>query len=436
MPKCNRCGKSGPFLKLNTEGLCKECQLAQFADMKAALSPEQLEYVSIQEATQKLEQYHGALQSEVTTLRQEIDQKKGLLVQMDEEILLQDYALYKPRYSFCSSDEYKNRLYIIRQQQKDMIKSGAALILSARHGWSYSNNLQVSGPNPKMIQDISKLILRAFNCECEEIVDKVKYHNFEASLKRMSASRDAISKLGVSLGISISPSYYASKVDELTLALEYQQKKQQEQERQKEIREQMREEARLQRELEEARRVSEKEQSHYLNALSRLETQILHAEESEKDILELRKKEIQEKLDAVTKALKEIDYREANQRAGYVYIISNVGSFGENVYKIGMTRRLNPTERIDELGDASVPFDFDVHAMIFSDDAPALEAALHKAFEDRKVNLVNPRREFFYVTLAEIKEEIRKHYDKTAEFIEFADAEQYRISKKIREQME
>lgn len=110
----------------------------------------------------------------------------------------------------------------------------------------------------------------------------------------------------------------------------------------------------------------------------------------------------------IDKSLANIDYRQANMKAGYVYIISNIGAFGENVYKIGMTRRLDPQDRIDELGDASVPFNFDVHAMIFSDDAPALEASLHKAFEDKKINMVNQRREFFNVTLDEIKEVVRK----------------------------
>ena len=119
-------------------------------------------------------------------------------------------------------------------------------------------------------------------------------------------------------------------------------------------------------------------------------------------------------------------------RAGYVYIISNIGSFGKDVYKIGMTRRLDPQDRIDELGSASVPFNFDVHAMIFSDDAPALEAALHRAFEDKKVNMVNHRREFFHVTLDEIKDVIKKNFDKTVEFIDVPDAEQYRISERMR----
>ena len=112
------------------------------------------------------------------------------------------------------------------------------------------------------------------------------------------------------------------------------------------------------------------------------------------DLLE-KKAQLESHIKDIEKAIADIDYRQANMKAGYVYVISNIGSFGPNVYKIGMTRRLDPQDRVDELGDASVPFNFDVHAMIFSDDAPALEAALHRAFEDRKINMVNTRREFF-----------------------------------------
>ena len=140
----------------------------------------------------------------------------------------------------------------------------------------------------------------------------------------------------------------------------------------------------------------------------------------------LKKSEIESHLQHIDQEIKDIDYREANQKAGYVYIISNIGSFGEGIYKIGMTRRLDPQDRVDELGDASVPFKFDVHAMIFSDDAPALEAALHRAFDSRKVNMVNNRKEFFRVTLDEIEDVVKKSYDKTVEFTRLPQAEQYR----------
>lgn len=231
--------------------------------------------------------------------------------------------------------------------------------------------------------------------------------------------------------ISISNEYYQAKVDELHLAFEYRQKKQAEKEEQREARAALREAAKLQKEIEEQRKAINKERNHYQNALLSVLKQI-ESSPTPSDELIQKKNELESQLGIIDTKIKDLDYREANQRAGYVYVISNIGAFGENIYKIGMTRRLNPQDRVDELGDASVPFNFDVHAMIFSDNAPALENALHKAFEDRKVNMINHRREFFNVTLDEIKEVIRQNYDKTVEFIDVPDAEQYRESLKMR----
>ena len=151
----------------------------------------------------------------------------------------------------------------------------------------------------------------------------------------------------------------------------------------------------LQQELEEARTNITKEQRHFEKAHAALLEQIAKEPSQEiQDYLLIKLKDIEDRLTKLDASLKEVDYREANQKAGYVYVISNIGAFGNDVYKIGMTRRLEPMDRIDELGDASVPFAFDVHALIFSDNAPALEAALHNAFSDRKVNMVNQRRNF------------------------------------------
>lgn len=178
----------------------------------------------------------------------------------------------------------------------------------------------------------------------------------------------------------------------------------------------------------------DKERKHYEQALSNINHQISTASDDNIEDLNQKKEEIIQSLSEIDTKIKDIDYREANQKAGYVYVISNIGSFGEGIYKIGMTRRLNPQDRVDELGDASVPFKFDVHAMIFSEDAPALEAALHRAFEDRKLNLVNQRREFFRVSLDEIKDVVKNNFDKTVEFVDVPDADQYRISLKLREE--
>ena len=276
------------------------------------------------------------------------------------------------------------------------------------------------------------MLLRAFNTECDELISKVKYTNFDASLNKIYKSAETISKLGTIMNISITPAYLDLKVKELRLSFEYQQKKQEEKEAQKAARAELREAARLQKEIEAQRKKIEKEQTHYQTAYEHLLIQ-LQSDPENKDLLD-KKLELESQLNDIDKAMKDIDYREANQRAGYVYVISNIGAFGPNVYKIGMTRRLDPQDRVDELGDASVPFNFDVHAMIFSDDAPALETALHRAFEDRKLNMVNTRREFFNVTLDEIKAVVKKNFDKTVEFIDVPDAEQYRISQKMKQE--
>lgn len=191
--------------------------------------------------------------------------------------------------------------------------------------------------------------------------------------------------------------------------------------------------AKLQKEIEEEHKRLAKEQTHYSNALLRINSQL--ADDPNNTDLIAKKQELEAQTAEIEKAIEDVDYRAANHRAGYVYVISNIGAFGENIYKIGMTRRLDPMERVDELGDASVPFNFDVHAMIFTEDAPALEAALHNAFDDKKLNMVNKRREFFNVTLDEIKQVVRENYDKTVEFIDVPEAEQYRVSQKMKKEL-
>lgn len=339
---------------------------------------------------------------------------------------MQEFGLYTPRYDFANSSMYKDKLSAVRARQKECIKNGTAL--SGNANWTVNGSLN---QGKKMVKDMQKLLLRAFNSECDETIGKIKYNNIDASVKKIQNSSVAISKLGNIMGIAITSQYYNLKIQEAYLALEYQLQKQKEKEEAKEARAQMREAAKLQKEIEEQRKKIEKEQAHYQKALLSIMKQLESASDSNKEELQAKRNELESVLGNIELSLKNIDYREANQRAGYVYIISNIGSFGENVYKIGMTRRLDPQERIDELGDASVPFNFDVHAMIFSDDAPALESALHKAFEDKKLNMVNTRREFFNVTLDEIKDVIRKNFDKTVEFVDTPEANQYRISLKM-----
>lgn len=371
-----------------------------------------------------LEQDIQKRKNEINALEQTINKKNEQVIWLDDEILVQEFGLYKPQFEFANSLDYKEKLAQIRAKQKQLIKDNMAV--NGNTDWQVNGS---AAKGRKMVSDTQKLLLRAFNTECDELVSKVKYTNFDSSLNRIYKSASAISKLGSVMNISISSAYLTSKATELRLAFEYQQKKQEEKEAQKAARAELREAAKLQKEIEAQRKKIEKEQTHYQTAYEHLLKQL---EQSPDDTaLLVKKAELENQLQDIDKAIKDIDYREANQRAGYVYVISNIGAFGPDIYKIGMTRRLDPQDRVDELGDASVPFNFDVHAMIFSDNAPALEAALHRAFEDRKLNMVNTRREFFHVTLDEIKDVVKKNFDKTVEFVDVPDAEQYRISLKM-----
>lgn len=379
----------------------------------------------IKELNEKYEQTLSEQQSILNGLDSQIRSKKEEIITFNDTILAQEFGLYSPRYDFTNAEEYKVNLDRVRNHQKEYIKDGTAF--TGNKDWTINGDHK---KGQKLVGDMQKLLIRAFNTECDDVINKIKYNNFETSVKKIRSSAATISKLGSIMGISISPKYLDHKILEAHLALEYQQKKQQEKEDAKEARAQLREAAKLQKELEEQRKKVEKEQIHYQTAYEKIKSQLSqHPDDAD---LIAKKTELESQLSEIEKSLNDINSREANAKAGYVYVISNIGAFGENIYKIGMTRRLDPQERVDELGDASVPFNFDVHAMIFSDDAPALEAALHRAFEDRKLNMVNHRREFFNVTLDEIKKVIKDNYDKTVEFIDVPDAEQYRISLKMR----
>lgn len=414
---------------------CKE--LSKFEDIADLDKEKENILTSIKEEKDKFEQEkkHNedtikSLEEQIASLTKECEEKKSQIIELDDTILLQDFGMYSPVYDFANLEMYKGRLDEIRQKQKDMILAKTAA--SCSRVWTVDGSLS---KGQAMTNQNIKQIVRCFNDECDVLISKVKFNNVMAYIEKIHKSADALNRMNTKNAVSLSSDYVELKVQELKLAYEYARKKQDEKEEQRRIREQMREEARLQKEIEEARKDIEKEQKHYANALEKINKQLVSCDDEERNLLLEKKAEIEKHLDELQTAIKDIDYREANKRAGYVYVISNIGSFGENVYKIGMTRRLDPMERVDELGDASVPFKFDVHAMIFSDDAPMLETALHHAFENRKVNMVNARREFFHVTLDEIEKVVRKNYDKTVDFIKIPQAEQYRESQKIIEQL-
>lgn len=367
---------------------------------------------------------------EIERLNNEIGNKEKKLKSLNEEVeIIEMYSLYEPRYNFSNSSQYKGKLEIIRNNQKSMIKNKTAV--------NYSSEWIVNGSKregTKLINDNIKMILRTFNAECEAAINKVKSSNIETIENRIFRSYEQLNKLNEINEISITEDFLNLKYEELYLGYEYEQKKEEEREILREEREQEREERRLQQEIEKQKRKIDKEILHYENVIDELEMKLLLASEKEKEKIQEQIDKLKDKIEEFSDEKEMLDYRLDNIGAGYVYIISNIGAFGENVFKIGVTRRLEPLERIRELSNASVPFKFDVHALIFSYQAYELEKELHSIFFDKRVNLINNRKEFFYTSIDKIEKVLEKYKDLTFDFNKIPEAEEYRGTLKLRKQ--
>ncbi|MBB3189227.1 DUF4041 domain-containing protein [Halomonas cerina] len=273
----------------------------------------------------------------------------------------------------------------------------------------------------------------AFNGKVDSMLSKVKHDNYG---KLRQAIHDAFAVVNHNgkpfKNARITDLYLQARLDELKWAVAAMELRKQEQDEQREIREQMREEEKARREMERAIKQAEKEERMLAQAMEQARKQLDTANEEERAQYQARFAELERQLDeAESRGERALSMAQQTKR-GHVYIISNVGSFGENVFKIGMTRRLEPLDRVKELGDASVPFAFDVHAMIYSEDAPALERELHRQFAEHQVNRINPRKEFFKVPLAEVREAVQEEYLEV-HWTMAAEAWEYRESKSIAE---
>ena len=375
----------------------------------------------------KLELKKERINKALSEITYKLNERKALLEAVNDELNVESFGLYKPRYDFANSSQYKFKLEEIRNKQKEMMKNKKAV--------HYSENWTVDGSaskGRKMTNDNIKMILRAFNSDCEAAINKIKFSNLERIENRIYKSFEQLNKLNEVNKVSITQDFLNLKFDELHLGYEYEQRKELEKELLREEREKERENKKVLQEIERKKRSINKEISHYENALNELENKILIASDNEKLELENKLSEIKEIIEKYNDEKEELDYRLENIGAGYVYIISNIGAFGENVFKIGVTRRLEPLERIKELSSASVPFKFDVHALIFSYQAFELEKELHNYFNNKRVNMINNRKEFFNITIDEIESVLNKYKDLTFEFNKIPDAEEYRETLKLR----
>ncbi|MFO1400000.1 MAG: DUF4041 domain-containing protein [Steroidobacteraceae bacterium] len=327
---------------------------------------------------------------------------------LNDERVLQNVGVYRYHHPLENAVAFKERLDAIWGRIAEMIKSDAAIEKS--NMFTFDGSL---AKGRRMSSDLARLMLRAYNAEADNVVRSLRAGNVEVAIRRLEASRDAIANLGKMMEMRISDAYHSLRIEEIELASDYQMKKQEEREAAREERERLREEAKVEAELAAERARLDKERSHLVAVIERLRA----GGSGDRDL--------EQKLAEVDSAIAKNDYRAANIRAGYVYVISNRGAFGGYVVKIGLTRRLEPMDRINELGDASVPFRFDLHALYFSEDAVTLENDLHQHFADRKVNWVNDRREFFFATPAEVREVLASKVGNLLEFVEEVASTEY-----------
>lgn len=382
--------------------------------------------------TAALEELKAALADKKNaTIEQEVA-LQSILGRIDLYSRVDDFVAYghfeTPDYLYETSERFAAEIKSLRDKQKSMIKDGSAF--TQEGAVSLTGDARI---DKKIIDGQMKLLMRAFNIESDLLISKVSPSNFDRTLGRIEKLANDLEKLVASLRCGISIDYVTAKYEECGIQYQFTLKKKEEQEEQRLIREQMREEAKAEKEFRDALAAAEKEERMYQSLLDKAREELGRASVEERALAEAKIAQLQAQLEEAEAKGERAKSLAEQTRRGHVYVISNIGSFGENVYKIGMTRRLDPMDRVKELGDASVPFSFDVHAIIFSDDAPTLETALHREFSHNRVNAVNLRKEFFRVNLEHIQKAVEKLSEDEADFITTIAAEEYFETSRLRE---
>jgi len=354
--------------------------------------------LSIDEEVRRLQASAEEARNETDGARTDYAEKRRQLRNLERRIAVYDERLsfaelgfYEPHFDFGDSEEYKARIKSVRDRQKAMLSANTATLCPG--------NWTVDGSRSKgqtMINRQSRLTMRAFNNECEAAIANTRWNNVVAMEKRILNAAKQINGANTSMNLELNEDYVALKLDELHLTHEYRERLKTEKDERSEMARAEREEKKLMAEAAAAEREERKFQA------------LLDRAREEAGVDESRIAELEAALAEAHEATERARSMAEMTRSGYVYVISNIGSFGEDVVKIGLTRRLDPDDRVRELGDASVPFGFDTHAMIYSEEAPALESALHKEFSDRRVNAANMRKEFFRVTLEEVEKAVAR----------------------------
>lgn len=386
----------------------------------------------LQEKYNLLSTKHAAEEASISLLRATYAEKKRVFDQLqsaiavlDEKYAFSEMGLYEPHFEFDDSTAYKAAIEAVRDRQKELISAKNAAVCTTK--WSVDGS---AAKGQTMTNRAIKITLRAFYGECDATIANVRWNNANAMIERIRRSAKQINGLNESNAVVITEPYVALKLDELRLTHEYREKLKQEREERAEASRAAREEAKLQRDLERA----QDEEEYYEKMVAKAKAEAERATSEGLVVANEKMKALEAELEKAKARLERAQSLAERTRSGYVYVISNVGSFGPDVVKIGLTRRLDPSDRVRELGDASVPFIFDTHAIIYSDDAPSLERKLHSRFEESRINLQNYRKEFFRASIDAVREAV-KDLAPEAPFFEDIEAQEYRETLSRRRQL-
>lgn len=362
---------------------------------------------------EKYMQYRGRYEQRKQAIDEEFEQlNNNSLERKKDGEFAYNICQYVWKYNFNSSDDYKVRIDIIRKREKEFIDN--AIEKLKRNSTLLYNNSKVQGR--KLEVNEFKLVLRCFSFETDTYINAIKHNNLETTRNKIIKASEQINKLA-SFNNKIPTEFIDMKIEELELCYECEQKIQAEKEERRRQAEILKEQAKAEKELQEKMDRLEKDETHLNNAIAELEERMNKVRAEERAEYERKIAEYEFKLSKIADDKRDIENKKANNKCGYVYVITNRGSFNTDKFvKIGVTKRLDPTIRIDELGSSGLPFKFDTHCLIFSEDAFKLENDLHKHFDDRRVNKVNMHKEFFEVSLEEVRDYIIKNIDSTIEF--------------------
>ncbi|MBB4349428.1 DUF4041 domain-containing protein [Aliirhizobium cellulosilyticum] len=391
-------------------------KLTSLEQRYSSISSEEAEVERLKEVANSLSENISALRDSYTDKKALFDRLAKQVAIFDEKLAFAEMGVYEPHFDFNDSEQYKQAILENRELQKRMVSTKSAAI--AKTEWTVSGS---KAKGQTMNNRNVKLALRAFNNECDAAVANVRWNNANAMEKRIVNARQQIDNLNATNDIEITEEYLRLKLVELQLTHEYREKLKAEREERAEMARAAREEQKFIRDMERA----EEEESRYQRLLDKAK---VDANKASADKIGAFNEKIQMLEKDLAEAHAKFERAQAmaeKTRSGYVYIISNIGSFGNEVVKIGLTRRLDPADRVRELGDASVPFIFDTHAIIYSDDAPALERALHNEFQKTRINAQNFRKEFFRVSIDEVENAVQR-LAPGAPFFKDVEAQEYR----------